>query len=61
MGERCRIKTGWQDAGREGLFLVTVADEPLGQPWAIVLWDGEEDPDCFKAAGIEVIREGNEK
>lgn len=57
MGERCRVKNGWLRAGREGLYFATIADEPLGQPWAVVLWDGEEDPDCFKAAGLEVVRE----
>ncbi len=49
---RVRIKEGWGDAGKEGDFycLINVGT----QLWAIVLWDGDEDPDCFKAQALEI-------
>jgi hypothetical protein len=50
---RVRICRGWDGAGREGRLLAWVFAR---QRWAVVLWDDEEDPDCFKAAGLEEIR-----
>ena len=47
----CRIKPGWEGAERRGLYLGKVL---LLQWWAIVVWDDEEDPETFKAAGIEI-------
>lgn len=56
-GTRCRIKAGWEGAGREG-DAVCYFDEParLGQQWTVVLWDDQDDPDCFKSAGLEIKR-----
>jgi hypothetical protein len=48
---RCRIADGWQDSGKEGEFFGTIF---VGQLWAIVLFDGEEDPSFLKAKAILV-------
>lgn len=48
-----RIRDGWEGAGRLGRLLTTVWAE---QTWAVVLWNDEEDPDCFKMAGLEILR-----
>jgi hypothetical protein len=53
-GTRCRVKQGWEDAGREGEALCYFEHEKLGQQWILVIWDDEDDPDCFKAAGLEI-------
>lgn len=45
----CRIKDGWEDAGKEGKCYGFVE---IQQKWAIVLWDGEEEPDLFKAGAL---------
>jgi hypothetical protein len=53
---RVRVKQGWRNAhnaGREGTRLGF--DVMCGQSWTPVLWDGEEDPDFHKSAGIENI------
>jgi len=47
---RVRIKTGWEAAGRRGIELARVFAD---QNWSVVLWDGDDDPDCFKSAGLE--------
>ena len=57
---RCRIKAGWLEAGREGHLLCFVTHPRVGQTWAVVMWDDEEDPDCFKAAGLEIKTEKDE-
>lgn len=55
-GTRCKIKSGWVDAGKEG-DAISYFDHPrLGQHWVVVVWDNEEDPDCFKAAGLLIKR-----
>ncbi len=50
---RVQVKKGWGDAGRKG----TLFTKPIkfGNDWVGVLWDDEEDPDWFKAAGLDVI------
>ena len=58
---RCRIRQGWKDAGNEGWILAHLAHAALGQRWALVIWDSEDDPDCFKARGLEVKRLGQEE
>jgi hypothetical protein len=50
--KKCRIKKGWDEAGKTGTFYIVVSIE--GMNWAVVVWDGEEDPDLCKAAGIEI-------
>lgn len=52
MTKECRIKPGWHQEGREGTLFVVISIN--GQDWAVVLWKDEEDPDLFKAAGLEV-------
>jgi hypothetical protein len=50
---RVQIKDGWHGAGKQGTLLG--ASIMVGQAWAPVLWDDEEDPDWFKAAGLEML------
>ena len=48
---RVMISAGWHGAGRQG----TAVGSPVvlgGQTWTGVRWDGEEDPDWHKAAGL---------
>jgi len=52
-GPRVRIKAGWLDEGLLGT--VIGAQVLLGQWWCPVLWDGEEDPDWNKSAGLELV------
>ena len=52
-GTRCRIKSGWHGAGREGEAF-NYFDDLKGQRWVTLQWDDEDDPDLHKAAGIEV-------
>jgi len=48
----CRIRDSWENAGRKGLFYGTVY---VGDHcWAIVLFEGDEDPTFHKAGGIEI-------
>lgn len=56
-GTRCKIKAGWEGAGREGEAFGFFTHKRLGQEWIVVLWDDEDDPDCFKAAGLLIKRE----
>jgi hypothetical protein len=49
-GVRCKIKPGVFGAGREGDAIVYFDHKRLGQHWITVLWDDEEDPECFKAS-----------
>ena len=58
MGEypRVRIKKGWEGEGRTGtMFFEMDGGKYLNQAWAMVLWDDEEDPDCHKRTGLELI------
>jgi hypothetical protein len=48
---QCRIKDGWGDAGKRGTYFTRVS---ALQEWAVVLWDGDEDPSLFKLAGLEM-------
>lgn len=48
---RVTIKKGWEGAGRVGTRLGP--DVFVEQEWTPVLWDDEEDPDFFKARGLE--------
>lgn len=50
---RCRVKKGWVDEGREGVVFCLVSKN-LGQSWAVVVWDGEDEPDLFKARGLDI-------
>lgn len=48
----CRVREGWDEAGKKGRFFGTVYID--GRAWAIVKWDGDDDPDMFKAESIEI-------
>jgi hypothetical protein len=52
-GTRCRIKKGWEGAGREGNAFVFFTDNK-DQSWIALQWDGEDDPDLHKADGLEL-------
>ena len=52
------IRKGWGGEGRIGVSLgpamnIIPYKGSSGQYWTPVLWDGEEDPDWFKSAGLE--------
>lgn len=53
---RVAVRFGWEDAGKQG----TALGPPVfaGQAWTPVLWDGDEDPDFHKTAGLLVLEEG---
>lgn len=55
-GTRCRISVGFEGAGREGDAVSYFDHDRLGQTWAVVLWDDEDDPECFKADGLLIRR-----
>lgn len=48
----CRIKDGWHEAGKEGVFCGIL--NVNGRRWAVVKWDDEKDPDMHKAEGVEI-------
>ncbi len=48
----CKIHDNFDGAGRTGQYFGKININDMD--WAIVLWDDEEDPDLFKAAGIMV-------
>ena len=48
----CRIAEGWENAGKTGQYFGNIMVNDMG--WAIVLWDGEEDPDMHKIEGLEI-------
>ncbi len=54
-----RVKDGWQDAGKRGVILCKPIH--VGQLWIAVRWDGEEDPDWFKARGLEIVIQPRKK
>jgi len=41
-----------QKAGKTGQYLGNIIINDMC--WAIILWDGDEDPDMHKASGIEI-------
>lgn len=57
MPKPCRVAMNnphmkWEGAGKQGfLFGILVTD----RKWAIVLWNGSDDPELFKAEAIEVM------
>ena len=56
---RIRIKKGVEGEGRQGiLFFIAGKNEHLGQAWAMVLFDDDDDPDTFKAACLEFVSGG---
>jgi len=57
------IKEGWEDAGLRGKVLGpdVICPNRAGQKWTPVLWDGEEDPDWNKTAGLDFAYSDREK
>lgn len=53
VGARVRIKATWHGAGRWGTVLAPSFRHD--QWWVVVGWDGEQDPDLFKVAGLEIL------
>jgi hypothetical protein len=54
-----RIRKGWYQAGRRGILFFTVGkNQYLGQEWAMVKWDDEDEPDCHKTSGLEYAPTG---
>lgn len=47
------IKAGWEGAGKQGKVVGCAINSETTQEWTPVLWDGEEDPEFFKSAGLE--------
>lgn len=50
--ERLKIAENWFDAGRAG-FRVGPDFSVNGTLWTPILFDGEEDPDLYKAESLE--------
>ena len=48
----CRIKAGWHEADKKGVIYGAVVVD--GRKWAVVMWYGEDEPELFKAEGLEV-------
>jgi hypothetical protein len=53
---RIRVKDGYDQGKRQGILLGEVVTI-YGIGWAPILWDGDDDPDWFKANGLEKIIE----
>lgn len=49
---RCRVKAGWEHAGREADLHATI--EIGGRKWAVLVFDGDDDPDMYKAEALEM-------
>lgn len=47
----CRVASGFMEAGKRGQYFGKFF---CGQWWAIVKWDEEDDPETFKADGVEI-------
>lgn len=45
----CQVKEGWDEAGKEGKCYGIV---DIQHKWAIVVWNGEDEPDMFKAGAL---------
>lgn len=53
-GVRCKIKEGWEGAGRQG-EAICYFNQCVQQLWVVVKWDDEDDPDeadLHKASGL---------
>jgi hypothetical protein len=51
-GVRVRVADGWYGAGWTGLVIGRGIF--VGQWWCPVLWDGADEPDFHKLAGLEL-------
>ncbi len=53
--KRIRVKKGWDQEGREGdLLHIVEKSGKIGQRWAVVHFDGDEDLDLYKVSGLEI-------
>lgn len=50
---RCVCRKDWDKAGHEGDYFGNVLID--GRNWALVLWDGEEDPDLYKSDALILV------
>ena len=50
----CRIRQGWDEEGRMGVFCTTIQFPDNKQSWAVVIWDDDEDPALIKSAALEL-------
>lgn len=51
-GSRVRVRRGWDAEGCSGTAIGIPVR--LGQGWTPVIMDGEEDPEFYKTAALEV-------
>jgi hypothetical protein len=51
-GVRCKIRSGWEDAGREGEAYSWMTPRNGSQRRVAVVWDDEDYPEFFKASGL---------
>jgi hypothetical protein len=56
---RMRIKSGWDCAGRVGKVLGP--NIYIGQAWTPIQWEGSDEPDWHKTAGLEQVGPRQEK
>lgn len=53
--KRIRVKKGWDREGLQGTLLhIVEKSDKIGQRWAVVLFDDDEDPELYKVAGLEI-------
>ncbi len=50
----CRIREGWDEAGRTGMLCVTLRLAKSIGSWSVVIWEGDDEPSLHKTAGIEL-------
>lgn len=48
----CRVAKGFEDAGKQGQYLGFIFVR--GRRWAIVVMDGSDEPELWKADSIEI-------
>ena len=51
---KCRVKKGWSRVGDVGIYFAHFVGLGDNTVWALVLFDGDEDPGLMKAASIEL-------
>jgi len=60
VGQRCRVRDRGHPAGRK-CFVLAVVRLEFGQDWAMIEWDDEYDPACFKASALVPLDDSEEK
>jgi hypothetical protein len=51
---RIRVREGYAEVGKQGYLLAGPIQDCGGMDWMVVQWDGEDDPDLYKAKSLEV-------